>query len=205
MEAETRTHQEWIRNYEYLQDHGRYGAHPLDLGRAVEMWAWITAQLNAPATVIDCSCGRGFLIKLLRDMGLVAEGTEASEYLIENVLKPSKLPVRRLFYSELGTLPAKNWDVVVSNDVLEHLFNEEEVRAALLELSRMAKRWLCVSIGLKQAARSMGGKFVFLHHVVRPLEWWVEEVGKVANVVKHYTYHCSGFIFAEPTEPPPPQ
>ena len=205
MDAETRTHKDWIKHYEYLQDHGKYGAHPIDLGRAVEMWAWITAQLNAPASVIDCSCGRGFLIKLLRDMGLVAEGTEASEYLVENVLKPMGLPVRRLFYAELDTLPAKNWDVVVSNDVLEHLFDEEEVRAALKELARMARRWLCISVGLRQAARSLGGKFVFLHHVVRPPEWWLEEVGKVADVVKHYPYHNTYFIFGIPKEPPPPQ
>ncbi len=197
-------HEDTIQHYEYLQSQQGYGGHPLDMGRAVELFAFIAAQYNGGISIIDCSCGRGFLLSFLMQGGFQVEGTEASDWLIKHALKPRNIPVQKLFYSELHKLPSASWDIVVSNDVLEHLFTEDEVDTALKELSRMARRWLLVSVGIDNAARSLPGRFVLLHHVVRPPDWWVERVSRVAAVRKHYRYHNSYMIFAEITPPESP-
>jgi hypothetical protein len=41
------------------------------------------------------------------------------------------------------------------------------------------------------------GEIVKLHHVVKPGEWWREEVARVAEIVRAYTFHASEMIFAE--------
>lgn len=196
MPAELR-HEEYIRHYEWLQEHNGYGTDPMDAGRAIELWNWIVLQLPRGATIIDCSCGRGFLVKLLRDYGYDAEGTEASEWLISQVLRPRYLPVRKLYYSELGTLPSAAWDAVVSNDVLEHLFTEDEARAALCEFARMSRKWLLITVGLARSNHIVKGNVVPLHHIVQSPEWWVGEVSAVAQIRAEYTYHASHVIFAE--------
>jgi 2-polyprenyl-3-methyl-5-hydroxy-6-metoxy-1,4-benzoquinol methylase len=192
-------HEEFVAYYEYLQSNCGYGTHPIDLGRAVELHTWLTLQMPPGSSVLDCSCGRGFLLSLLRDSGYVIEGTEASAWEIENVLEPRKIPVRRLFYSQLGTLPEASWDAVVSNDVLEHLFSPEEVRAALRELARITRKWICITVGLNHATRVINNERVDLHHVVQPASWWIAEVAAVSRVRHEYRFHNSHMIFSEVT------
>lgn len=193
----TLSHDTHILHYEYLQEHQNYGTHPTDAARAQEIACWVLSTLPPGARVLDCSCGRGLLLTMLRHHGYEVDGTEASRWEIENVLKPLGLPVRRLFYSELPTLPSANWDAVVSDDVLEHLFTEDEVRAALRELARMSRKVLCVTVGLNYAERVLDNARVVLHHVVRDPAWWVAEVARVASVQKHYQFRNSYVIFAE--------
>ena len=42
----------------------------------------------------------------------------------------------------LGKIPADSWDVVVCNSVFQYLATEEQARTAVMEMIRIAKRWV---------------------------------------------------------------
>lgn len=188
------THDELIPVYEYLQSCG-YGTAQMDTIRAEKIYRWIEENIPPPARVLDASCGRGHLLKMLLNCGYEVEGTEASKWLIDNVLSEHK--VRHLRYDRLKDIDDL-YDVVVSNDVLEHLINEAEVEDALFQLSIHATKYLCISVGLNDAKKQdKDNNTVRLHHVIRTPEWWMQMIGQFAHVIENEKIHNSFFMFCE--------
>jgi len=154
--------------YERNADYGTLGPR-LDI--FVE---FLQRHVPAGGSVCDFGCGRGVLVRRLRELGYDASGTEVLPELIANDC--AGLPVRELWYSDLGTVPDGAYDAVVSSDVLEHLESEDAARAALGHLVRIARKALVLSIGLKRShpkgtpAEFNGGE---LHTLLRPREWWL--------------------------------
>jgi cephalosporin-C deacetylase-like acetyl esterase len=185
-----------IKHYTWLHSTSQYGYCPNDLARALEVVLFLKAQLNRGQSVLDCSAGRGIALRFLAMEGIECHATEADPFLCEHELKA--YTPHNIRYDELATLQPTKYDAVVSVDVLEHLFTEEAVAAALRDLAALSKRWLCISVGLTEAHwECERSEMVTLHHVVRPPIWWHDEVAKVATVIRHYTFHQSEIIFAE--------
>jgi hypothetical protein len=185
-----------IKHYTWLHRTQRYGYCPQDLARATEVWHFLQPQLNPGQAVLDCSAGRGVLLRLLQPYGIECYATEADPFVVAHELQPFRPMLLR--YDELAELRPATWDAVVSIDVLEHLYTEDAVRAALRDLAALSAQWLCVSVGLCPSSWTCErGEIVKLHHVVKPGEWWREEVARVAEIVRAYTFHASEMIFAE--------
>lgn len=145
-----------------------------------EIWRRVTKG----GKILDASAGRGHLARRLVEMGYQVEVTEHVPYLIEHDLKP--FPRYLLSYDELDKLPARSYDAVCSNDVLEHLPGEEFVRRALAKLARLSRGWLFIC-----AARTntfVGGKALgygekldlHLFHPNHPERWWPKAITRVA-------------------------
>ena len=150
--------------------------------------------------VLDAGCGRGFLLRWLIASGYVADGTEIAEWLMAPGGDLCGMPVRELYYHQLGSLPDECYDVVVSSDVIEHLQTEDEVEAAMGQLVRISGGAVLVSTGgLRQAHNPFPQAVKFpvsgLHFVIRPKEWWLELYEQYCVVDKEFEAAGSYFIF----------
>jgi len=72
-------------------------------------------------------------------------------------------------------------DVVTSFDALEHLL-PEDVDAVLAEMRRVAKPrgYFVLSISTRPSKTTVAGEG--LHPTVRPLDWWLDRIGRVGTV-----------------------
>lgn len=89
----------------------------------------IVADL-APRTVLDAGCAMGYLVAALRDRGVEAYGIDISDYAISKVREDVKpyCVVGSLTEPLPDSLP-QAYDLVVSIEVLEHLYPQEGARA----------------------------------------------------------------------------
>jgi 2-polyprenyl-3-methyl-5-hydroxy-6-metoxy-1,4-benzoquinol methylase len=196
----TLTHDELIPHYSHIHANSKYGLCPNDHIRAQEVAEFLYSRLKPGQTVLDCSAGRGHLLRLMHARGVQCSATEADPYLIANDLKDFERWCLR--YDQLETLQPRKWDAVVSTEVLEHLLSEDEARAAIRSLAALSARWLCLTIGVTESSwySGLGGQDVQLHYVIRPGSWWVSEVAKVARIVDQHEQRIANLsyvIFAE--------
>lgn len=79
-----------------------------------------------PRTVLDAGCATGYLVEALRNRGIEAYGFDISEYAINNTSEDIK-PFC-IVHSILDPLPdnfPQEFDLIITLEVLEHLFPEE--------------------------------------------------------------------------------
>jgi len=83
---------------------------------------------------------------------------------------------------------SKQWDMLTSFDMLEHLL-PSEVAPALREFSRVSKRFV-FSICYRPSVILWKGEN--LHPTVQPESWWISEIEKAGgtNIVKKGSYLC---------------
>ncbi len=127
-------------------------------------------QKLKPRFVVDFGCGRNDLVRDLRRLGVDGLGVDFAF--------PDADLVRPMHKTALHAGVA---DVVTSFDALEHLL-PEDVDAVLAEMRRVAKpRGHCVfSICTRPSKTTVAGEG--LHPTVRPLDWWLDRIGRVATV-----------------------
>lgn len=83
-----------------------------------------------PKTVLDAGCAMGYLVEALRSRGVEAYGFDVSDYAISNAdekIKPYCF-VHSITDDLPGSLPQK-FDLIVTIEVLEHLFPEDGSKA----------------------------------------------------------------------------
>ncbi len=128
-------------------------------------------QKFKPRFVVDFGCGRNDLVRDLRRLGIDGLGVDFAF--------PDADLVRPMHKTALHAGVA---DVVTSFDALEHLL-PEDVDAVLAEMRRVAKprgRYV-FSICTRPSKTTVAGEG--LHPTVRPLDWWLDRIGRVATVI----------------------
>jgi SAM-dependent methyltransferase len=186
--------------YSYIYKHalpngrGLYGA----VGRRDSIFMqFIREHCPSEDRILDASCGRGTLLKWLLAEGYKVRGTELAAWLFSPDGDLYGKPVDKLSYAQLCTIPSNSYDVVISNDVLEHLDSEESVYHALHNLATISKKWLLVSTGGHKACTcqfpELGVKH--LHVVVNPEIWWRNAVSLVCNIEFEELSCGSYFLF----------
>ena len=83
-----------------------------------------------PRTVLDAGCATGHLVAALRDLGVEAYGIDISEYAVSKVREDVR-PFCRVgsLTEELPTDLPQRYDLIVSIEVLEHLYAEDGKKA----------------------------------------------------------------------------
>ncbi len=83
-----------------------------------------------PKTVLDAGCAMGHLVVALRDKGVEAYGIDISEYAISNVREDIKsFCVVGSLSEELPKEIPNFYDLIITIEVIEHLYEEEGLRA----------------------------------------------------------------------------
>lgn len=128
-------------------------------------------QKFKPRFVVDFGCGRNDLVRDLRRLGIDGLGVDFAF--------PDADLVRPMHKTALHAGVA---DVVTSFDALEHLL-PEDVDAVLAEMRRVAKPrgHFVFSICTRPSKTTVAGEG--LHPTVRPLDWWLDRIGRVATVI----------------------
>jgi SAM-dependent methyltransferase len=174
----------------YSTPDSKGGLYGFNMRRCPPFINYIFKNIPKESSVLEVGCGRGYLLRWLLTLGYKAEGTEISQYLMNNDLVG--LPVRKISCYELSQM--RNYDVVISNDVLEHLENEELVDNTVKEFGRIANKWILVSTGGTRAATSLCGS---VHNVVKPKQWWIDLCNKYYGVKEVLEERGSLYIFGE--------
>jgi SAM-dependent methyltransferase len=140
--------------------------------------------------VLDASCGRGHLLMQFKELGWDCEGTELSSWIIENSLKRIGVPIHNLSYDDLNQLPESSFDVVCSNDVLEHLVTEQQIDNAFRNFAFLSRDLVAMTIATGGNTVNyttamnirIGKRPLDLHQTVRPGAWWISMIEKHLTV-----------------------
>jgi len=94
-------------------------------------------------SALDIGCGEGYTTKHIQDLGIHIEGADDSERIIKTAkrLHPS-VPYSVYSIYDLHSLNQR-YDLVVANEVLEHLENPER---ALSEMKCISNKYIFVSV-----------------------------------------------------------
>ena len=153
---------------------------------------YIREHIEKKSSVLEVGCGRGQLLRWLRMLEYDVLGTEIADCLLEDDL--CGLPVKKMFCSDLHTIGDEEFDCVISNDVLEHLSNEQAVIDAFSECVIISKKHIVMSTGGIKAARSLRGQ---IHNIIKPAEWWMNLFENYCVVTETFIATGSLFIFGE--------
>jgi hypothetical protein len=147
---------------------------------------YIQKKLPQGGKILDASCGDGHLAKSLMERGYEVEVSEVSPWIIDRLHQTFPV-VHDLTYAQLSRLPSRHYDAVCSNDVLEHLVDEEAAIEAIHELTRISNNLVLISVGIgpgsRRYLRQLGVKGIETFHLVRSTpEWWREKIAEVIEI-----------------------
>jgi SAM-dependent methyltransferase len=113
----------------------------MDNYQYVASWVRRNTPAGTPIRILDYGCGRGTVVKLLRDQGFDCCGCDAFVQMTlaprDYLLDPSWFgTVIREMDSGLIPFPAESFDIVLNNQVMEHV---ENMDLALREIDRVLK------------------------------------------------------------------
>lgn len=152
---------------------GKYGTHTNRDGMFLDAIARFLPPNSQ--TVLDASCGRGHLLRELIRLGYDARGTEIVEWLLGEDLKG--FPVDILAYDELRKLGENRFDAVISNDVIEHMVDEDAARVGVTNLCYVSRKYVLISFGRGASRKypvAMKLDVDRLHFVVEEVDWWLD-------------------------------
>lgn len=163
---------------------GRYGE---SIIRNPTFIRFIKEHVPIGSSIHDAGCGRGYILAELLRIGYDATGSDCAASLFYQELKD--LPAKMIAYADLQVLGFESFDAVVSNDVLEHLVDEDAVENGIENLVSITKDWLLVSVGTRPVRNypvTHDLEVMDLHRVVRGGPWWQKKFSKhVDNVWTH--------------------
>ncbi len=178
--------------YEYnLSDNVSYDNKKIWMNNFESIASKIINLFN-PETVLDIGCAYGYLVEALRSKGVKAYGIDVSEYAVNQADENVKPFLKSM--SALDNLPdnfPKHYDLVVSIEMIEHLYEDDGLK--LIEI--------IASYTDKVLLSSTDSDFDNpTHFNVRPKEYWVEQFAKhnfLRNLEHNVTFISPNTYFFE--------
>lgn len=158
-------------DYKWLPERSFAEAHDLVLG----------LNIHKDHKILDFGCAKGFLVKALVLLGYDAYGTDISEYAIKNADQMIKERVFLLDGSSVGT---RRFDYGICKDVLEHCPSDIVLEKTLINMDKLAKKWLLV------VPLGDGEEYIIpeysqdpSHFIKQPPEWWIDKISKYFKII----------------------
>jgi SAM-dependent methyltransferase len=107
--------------------------------------AYLLWRFAPAADVLDVGCAQGYVVEALRELGVDAQGVDASRWAISHASRAARPYVRRANVSKHLPFAADSFDVVSVLETLEHI-PPGLVPRALDELRRVCRGWVVATI-----------------------------------------------------------
>lgn len=141
---------------------------------------YIVRDLN-PKKTLDVGCAAGYLVEGLRDLGVEAYGVDVSEYAL-SIVRDDIKPFCS-FHSATEPMEGK-YDLVTCIEVLEHLQNTSDIKAAIYNMCQLTDTIIFSSTPFDFGEET--------HFSINTPGYWCEEFA--ANGFYHdVNYDCSYF------------
>jgi SAM-dependent methyltransferase len=137
--------------------------------------AMFTAELaraTGAGKILEVGCGRGFVVRHLRRVGVNADGLEYGTGGVEH----SVCDARHGDLTEHLPVADESYDLVYTAGVLSHI-PEEKVVHALSELRRVATKIVWTNILVKYHELQQH------HKTFKPKEWWTRKFSRAGLVI----------------------
>ena len=140
-------------------------------GKSIVPWISTIKELITSTdshTLLDYGSGKG-----LQYQNLLLEGKNQSRYRgLQDYWKVDAIYCYDPAYPPYQKFPEKQYDAVISTDVLEHC-NQEDIKWIIDEIFSLAEKFVFINIACYQASKSLpNGNNV--HCIIRPTGWWDE-------------------------------
>jgi len=119
--------------------------------------AWKT--IFQPRNLLEFGAGRGTMIAYARGVGIEAEGFDYSEYATSDEGRFAGCKREWLKCANAGKrwpYPDGSFDLVVGLDIMEHLYEEDDLKVAVPEMFRVAKKYVFLEIATVDGVREKG-------------------------------------------------
>jgi 2-polyprenyl-3-methyl-5-hydroxy-6-metoxy-1,4-benzoquinol methylase len=117
-----------------------------------------------PKTVLDIGCGVGQLVEKLRERGVDARGTDFADAL---KLYWKDKPYFQVADAKRQPFADKEFDLVISTDVLEHIY-EEDLPEVVAEMKRVGR----VVLAFPAEGKPQSRRQALFHVTNQPMSWW---------------------------------
>ncbi len=107
--------------------------------------AYLLWRFFPASRVLDAGCAHGFVVEALREVGVDAEGVDASRFAIAHAPRVVSPYVRRADLTKRLPFPRDSFDVVTVLETLEHV-PVARVPRALENLRRVCRGWVVATI-----------------------------------------------------------
>ena len=140
--------------------------------------------------ILDFGCAKGFIVKAFHQMGYASQGCDLSKYAISNA-DPEIKDLVYLYDSEKQNID-KDYNIIISKDVLEHVSYEELPKILNLFRANCDKLFIVVPLGT-------AGKYIVpeyeldITHVIRENKaWWENQFLQAGFKIYKSAYLMAG-------------
>lgn len=139
-------------------------------------------------SVLDFGCAKGYVVYVLRLLGLDAYGYDISTYALDNC-RPAVIPYIIRNRSEIRP----KFDLVYGKDVLEHI-PENEINEEVYFLSSISKQaFFIVPFGDNGKYRISEYHKDKSHVIIKDEEWWAKLFLWHGFIIRGMSYNIPGF------------
>tara|TARA_A100001515_G_scaffold136072_2_gene127480 strand:+ start:3981 stop:4601 length:621 start_codon:yes stop_codon:yes gene_type:complete len=140
-------------------------------------------------SILDFGCAKGYMVKGFQELGYRCDGTDISEYAIEQA--PAEIKDRLFLYSK-ENLFGRWYNTVIAKDVFEHI-EPTALSDILLQLTTVTDRIFCavpLGDGEKYIVPEYEGDIT---HVIRePKCWWTEHFRRSGWKTQYFSFLMDG-------------
>ena len=138
-------------------------------------------------SILDFGCAKGYLVKALVSIGVVAYGMDISTYAISRCDEN----IRHLLFEKIEPIPSV--DLVFCKDTLEHI-PEEKIVPTLIALKKKSKNaFMIVPLGENGKYRIQDYDKDLTHIIKKPEAWWTLQFKYAGFKIETMTYFIKGF------------
>jgi len=153
-------------------------------------------DLKESQKVLDFGCAKGYLVKALRILDIEAYGCDVSEYAIKKV-DPEVREYCKLSNPDLegSIIPFKlkrNFDWIITKDVLEHISEDQLIIFLKTALKHCDKMFHTIPLGENGKFRIADYNNDPSHKTIKDEAWWIETFKSTGWSLKKFDYEVRG-------------
>jgi SAM-dependent methyltransferase len=134
-----------------------------------------------PRTALDFGCGKGFIVKWLRRLGVDAKGIDISEYAVAKTPEECK---EHVTVDDMRSFNHAPFDVVISLESMEHIL-PKDMDVTIKNLANLTNEWAIISTPAAATEERTTDSGHDISHVgLHTNDWWTDKFKEVGFEVR---------------------